>query len=294
MLRGRAPSEKSQAIPRVLYKYVPVENCNYWLKDRTVGFPALKLLNDPYEGVILSPPHAGAGTPDFWQDSAVVRYRVRSFSDVGVNPHYDPEARSRRLRMQERRNAELAAKRTEALRTIADARILSLTCAPDNMVMWAHYASNSQGLCIGIDWATADLLASRLAHSAGPLTPTALTVTYHDQPFQTRFERNENSAPYALGRKHTDWAYEREVRILRHANDFESYAPRSDTLVGLLPLPPEAVTDIVLGANPAASVRAVVLEHRARFPNARMRRLAISADGYHSRLQDVRDDAELQ
>src|SRR5262249_29336570 len=147
--------------------------------------------------------------------------------DYGVNPSYDPNARERRLREQESINQEIETKRTEALRDVSNCRILSLSRTPDNMVMWAHYASNSQGLCIGIDWVKASLLAPMCTQSNGAFKPTSLTVEYREHPFRSRFDRNDNYVLYALGRKHVDWAYEREIRILRHASDFEHYGSES-------------------------------------------------------------------
>src|SRR5262245_11331273 len=78
----------SPVVPRVLYKYLPVERCHHWLVEQTVGFVGLGLLNDPYEGVILSLLHTGAGATQFWEDTPVVKYRVGWMTDVGDNPSY--------------------------------------------------------------------------------------------------------------------------------------------------------------------------------------------------------------
>jgi hypothetical protein len=277
----------SKTLPGVLYKYIPVERCHHWLKERTIGFAALELLNDPYEGVILSLQHTGAGATDIWEDRPVIKYRIGNMDDYGVNPNYDPEARDRRVRAQEQLNHEIERRRSEALRAIRSCRILSLTRTPENMVMWAHYASNSRGLCIGIDWAKANLLVTTGARSDEPIKPVALAVEYKDYPFQSRFEHHEDPVAYALGRKHTDWAYEREIRMLRHASDFDMYAMGKK--VGLLPLPPEAVTDIVFGASPDVSVRTMLRDHVGQFPGASIRQLEISSDSYSSRLREFRD-----
>jgi hypothetical protein len=258
-----------------------------------VAFVALELLNDPYEGVILSLPYTGAGTTRIWQDRPIIKYRVGSMTDYGVNPDYDPDALRKRIKEEKSLNSEVEARRVKAINAIKSCRILSLTRTPDNMVMWAHYADNSKGLCIGIDWAKADLLTPGISASVQTPKAIALTVEYMDRPFESRFEPDKNHIISALGRKHTDWAYEREVRLVRHDSDFARYAPGTNNTVGLLAVPPDAITDIVLGSNPDSTVRSLVKERFKHFPKARVRRLQINSSGYNSRLQEVDDVSSL-
>lgn len=78
-------------------------------------------------------------------DHPVVKYRIGMLDDAGVNPSYDPNARKRRMEEEEWLNHEIEARRVQAIDAKKGYRILSLSRTPDNMVMWAHYASNSKG-----------------------------------------------------------------------------------------------------------------------------------------------------
>ncbi len=297
-LRGilcpHASLAEPQEVPRTLYKYLSIRRCQNWLKDKTIGFAALDLLNDPYEGVISSLLYSGAGATHLREDRSMLEYRVGGQLHIGDNPRFDPDARDRRRREEEQLNREIEARRADAVRAISECRILSLTRTPDNMVMWAHYASNSQGLCIGIDWVKANLLNASAFRSRRAMRSVTLSVDYEDHPFQSRFQRPDNPVHYALGRKHTDWAYEREVRVLRHATDFECYSTEHRDKVGLLPLPPEAVTEIVLGSNPDGSVRELLDTELRHFPLARLRRLQIDTEAYRSRLREVDSVEQLR
>ncbi|BFN30991.1 DUF2971 domain-containing protein [Vibrio harveyi] len=120
--------------------------------------------------------------------------------------------------------------------------ICSFCKTKKNQLMWAHYADEHKGLCIGFN-------ESKLLETNQYLYP--IEVTYQaDYPYQDIIDRfkyfqaipganNKDSIAgdimySVLGTKYTHWAYEKERRLLRHQ-------------FGAVDFLPSAVTDITFG-----------------------------------------------
>jgi hypothetical protein len=79
----------------------------------------------------------------------------------------------------------------------------------ENVLMWAHYASNYSGICI--EYSALDLIAGL------PREASVVRMAYVDE--LPEISQNEarnagDAAVYILSQKKSNWAYEREWRVL--------------------------------------------------------------------------------
>lgn len=86
--------------------------------------------------------------------------------------------------------------------------IISLTCRPDNILMWSHYADQHRGIVIELDEKNLEL-QSKFNESQG--APFSVPVIYR-QSRLSKFEADQVFQPYQY--KSIDWAYEEEQRVL--------------------------------------------------------------------------------
>lgn len=79
--------------------------------------------------------------------------------------------------------------------------IVSLAENPDNLLLWAHYASNHYGMCLGFEWDETGL-------------PPAEEVIYQNRYRTLEYYSHTEAelAAISLLQKSSDWAYEREWR----------------------------------------------------------------------------------
>ncbi len=99
------------------------------------------------------------------------------------------------------------------LRAAIDARIaqfgvVCLTPRLDNLLMWAHYANNGQGFCIEyeVDWdhQTPDIR----------YVPVQYSSAVPELCFSEAMFTPHQFLPRVIASKHSDWAYEQEVRLV--------------------------------------------------------------------------------
>lgn len=132
--------------------------------------------------------------------------------------------------------------------------LLSLTTAPDNLLMWAHYANCHKGFCVGMD---SNILYEVVGGSIGP-------VTYVDEfPIMPLFpEENGNVKMMIkmLNSKSPHWHYEDEYRLTK-----------SEAANRVFVLPPEAITEIIIGCNMPLADRVGIIEAvDARLPHIKI------------------------
>ena len=99
--------------------------------------------------------------------------------------------------------------------------IVSYSKTPFNPVMWAHYAENHQGLCLGID--AIDAVPGTPAKLAHPDTHAHVKeITYVDEPypFPTHVDDvNEELIHKFIWTKFRHWQYEDEYRVMTTITD---------------------------------------------------------------------------
>jgi Protein of unknown function (DUF2971) len=101
----------------------------------------------------------------------------------------------------------------------------------DNELMWAHYADNYRGICIGY---SAVKLRDNLPESA-----RLVRVAYAETPiYLSKYDRDDvvKAAQKILSQKKYNWAYEREWRVMADSP-------------GQLPYQGDVVTDVYFGSR---------------------------------------------
>jgi hypothetical protein len=156
--------------------------------------------------------------------------------------------------------------------------ILSLTSDPENVVMWAHYAENNAGVCVGIEvghaffndykptfWEPASdtrlfqpkpITYSRLRPTYGEATP----LGYVEKAFFTKYE---------------PWSYEQEYRILRPIDDCD----KSGT-VPLYSIPNILIKEIILGIKALDQVEQLALDFSKKFKHLKSSRIESVSEQY--------------
>lgn len=107
----------------------------------------------------------------------------------------------------------------------------------NNLLMWAHYASNHKGMCIGYDTIKLiDFMKQKNGESA------LLNINYvrKIEP-KMYFLEKEHSIDYWLTTKHIHWKYEKEIRLI--SKPFE-FGPEKKTIINI---PQEIIKEVTFG-----------------------------------------------
>ena len=136
--------------------------------------------------------------------------------------------------------------------------VLSLSASRDEPLLWAHYAMNAAGFAVGY--------RARDERELDALGAVPLRYTTR-RPLLNPFD-GENWLEI-LFTKSVHWAYEREWRYVRMAEDGGT---------GVMTVPPNSIVEVCLGPNMSAADREVVIEAARALPD-RPRILQVSLDG---------------
>lgn len=114
-------------------------------------------------------------------------------------------------------------------------RVFCLSSEPDDELMWAHYTSKHQGICLEFD-------------TKNELFSFALKVTYHeDYPVLdlTSTAVEQTLAPFLT--KSQAWEYESEYRIVAREDKIDPPSSFPVTKNNFLKIPDGALTSIIVG-----------------------------------------------
>ena len=149
--------------------------------------------------------------------------------------------------------------------------ILSLTSDPENVVMWAHYAENSAGVCVGIE----------LGHAFfKEYKPTLWEQAsdfrlFQPKPVTYRRLRPTYGEATALGyvvkaffTKYDPWSYEQEYRLLRPIDECDT-----SEAVPLYRIPNILIKEIILGMKAPDQVRQLALDLSKKFKHLMLTRI---------------------
>ena len=198
-------------LPKVLYKYWSIEGAMRFLETGQILFNCYTAFNDPFDCSANLDTH---NTPDEW---------LHFLLSQGV---YGSEAifLASKLAQNPSRGGEIL-KDTIERQKLANG-IFCTSCRCDSLLMWAHYADNHKGVCIGFD----------ISKDMETFCPTQ-AVEYSDDYLSYNYLRNQNGALSMIFRKSTEWSYEHEYRTL-HTDGY-----------GLLSVRSESVKEIILGCK---------------------------------------------
>ncbi|MCH7574468.1 MAG: DUF2971 domain-containing protein [Candidatus Marinimicrobia bacterium] len=129
--------------------------------------------------------------------------------------------------------------------------ICSLTTKPDNLLMWAHYASDHEGFCVGFDTKHLGRVQWELMKKARLLelkrvdySPKYPDINFYDSMMSSHWQ---NDMVNLLMTKSNHWKYEDEFRLL----DWDQNNV-------ILKLPHQAIRKVVMGCRIKPHNRAVI------------------------------------
>lgn len=185
---------------RTLYKYFPLQNIEHLtriknLLEGTIYFSSPINFNDPFEmAPPLAPPHA----EDFTRYVEQHHLDLTGVSKSAVNKLYKTVVECIRIKRH-------PAVTSEWLTTLG---VLCLTTNHCNLLMWAHYASNHSGVCIGFD------SAAQPFSSASPVTYSGERPRIRPLEF---WNDDRSLIDRVLYHKSSHWEYEQEWRCVKRS-----------------------------------------------------------------------------
>jgi hypothetical protein len=202
--RMATPAEKARLSadepPRMLWRYRSTDE--HQLKDlfeySRCYFSSPSDLNDPFD---CTPALRSPTSADLL--GYVLRRGQRHFNSVD-------SSKRRLLKREVRKRQQSPAFREAALEhAIARYGVLCLSEAPDSLLMWAHYADNHKGFCVGFDCSNPEAmpigLAMQVEYVAERPQVNPLTLYQEDPGDLVR-------QCFLIKSRH--WEYEREWRLI--------------------------------------------------------------------------------
>ena len=231
-------------LPPILYKYRRFDDMSRSLdiiRNGELWHTSVSKLNDPFDCAIL-----------YTVDASMLD--MRKYIRESVKRHF-PEAnkqeRRELVREAERRTAS-PKWRENVKREIQESRengfgICCLSAPRDELLLWAHYADEHSGLCIGLSMEKLGLFQSRIVkngefidllkveYSAEMPTinfiDSMLTMGKSDEVWQEDIKT-------MISTKSIDWSYEQEYRLVYWGHPNE-----------LVPIGSDAIAKIILGCR---------------------------------------------
>jgi len=169
-----------------------------------------------------------------------------------------------------------------------DARlgILSLTEAPDNLLMWAHYANNHNGIVLQFNEQHSFFGPISFEGQTLELTRVEYTV---DRPVLSSTSLYSTLVYY---RKSPEWCYEREWRLIRPLTGATKVLEKEGVRpIHLFSFPPDALTGIVVGLNVTDDKRGEIDQICARpeFKHVQIYHTRLSHDQYKLEIHPPMD-----
>ena len=122
--------------------------------------------------------------------------------------------------------------------------ILSLTESPDSLLMWAHYAANHSGVVVGFD-ETHDFFQGQDIVAG---LPRLNRVEYSQK--RPVLSPSTRDTPKVFLRKSTEWAYEKEWRLIRPLSEAYECVPRDGCQpVYLFDVPVDSIRMVITGSQ---------------------------------------------
>ena len=271
------------------YKYTRAAHLKSILEGGFMAFPLFRQLNDPFESSIESTlsylrndvrellPIEKA--PTVWLPLRPGGVRMDNFND-----YWSKAEPKRQHNAEVRRHNDFV---QEALQHLSWCRdnigICSLTTQPDDVVMWAHYAGNGTGVCIGFDLETSEFTDyappdEQLAGHANLFAP--VSVRYEASRPRYSMSDKQTYVRAAFFTKYDRWSYEREVRLIRPISACTRTGP-----VPLFRFPRDSIREVNIGAAAHESLLAQIRTLVADLPEVTIRRVRVASDDYRIELE---------
>lgn len=125
--------------------------------------------------------------------------------------------------------------------------VLSLSAIRDEPLLWAHYASNGAGFCVGYRGCD---------HGASEALGAAPVLYGMQRPVMDLFDNNNWVRIFHTKSEH--WSYEQEWRYVRVPEEGGT---------GMMNVPPNSIVEVCLGPKMTASDRNAVIEAARALPD---------------------------
>lgn len=150
---------------------------------------------------------------------------------------------------------------------------LSLSHKRDNLLMWSHYADSHRGFVIGFD--SESPFFKKCDGKMFGLKDVIYSQMRPKIPHKGLDSLNEKDLEVALAdilfTKSTDWAYERETRLLAHPEIADITVTKPGTFdICLYKFPKECVREIIVGCRMSETNRKRVLRAAKKYPDSKL------------------------
>lgn len=284
--------------PNILYKYLPPKRLGA-LTNGLIRYTQFGAFNDPFDGQ----PHFAAlsNADDLKERMAMILFEE-------IRRSYDSLSTEKKAQIPYGVFYEIAMRLTQDtsptilenmvamtphiqrwLRERLDMHIgaLSLSEVSDNVLMWSHYSLAHTGFALGFD-------------ARHPYFNAQLSVADEFRYLRRVEYRNDRpNAPLSdltgvemFLVKSTDWAYEKEWRIMRPLADSESVIDSQPLPAYLFRYPWDTLQEVILGAKMTPATRSALLEVIVAQPNFKhvvIKQAFIDRQTYHIRLANITD-----
>ncbi len=245
--------DRAPIIPELLYKYLPSDRVSV-LENGLMRFTQPGDLNDPFE--------LRAVFKSVYSEQELARLIDRTVINElqAILPSIPKQHRPQLMAVaRERAAVEIRPQYEEGMTQVLQlfnnlilpqaantaVGVLSLTEDPLSLLMWAHYAQSHQGFVIQLNTKSAFFAPQAAVHEDfGKLHQ----VKYSKRRLEFDISASEASnAIDMLCTKPSEWAYEREWRLVRPLSSCNKRMSRPPFDICLYQLPPDAVDAVFVG-----------------------------------------------
>lgn len=245
---------EQEKVPRYLYKYRKIEDAERFLENSKIMFSTYDKFNDPFEFAYILNEDYNENDLMTWLRRTGCKCSSKEISLL------KNQSQNKKMDL----NTIIGKKIKEQLKNIG---VFCLASMNDNLLMWSHYASNHEGVCLKFD----------LSQS-----PDAFTflqqVIYDDNYPHINYIKNQDDIITPLIHKSKAWQYEKEWRVIK--NDFPNQ---------LFEVDKKALTSVIFGCNfdqaKEESIRQLCAEKG--FNGVQYKRAVKSSNSFHLDIVDI-------
>jgi len=238
-------------LPKILYKYRSFDLDEYHIRviqDGALWFTSACSFNDPFDSSLQF---------SFEDNPMGIRRKWVNMYLKRTQPQLSRAARrrlvSQRLREMKKPDHLERFKHEHVLRNYKEFGMCCLTPKKDNLLMWAHYGSNHEGFCVGLDNLKLKEFREELAYR--DILITQEKIRYEKSMPQINFYSAALEDGWyekimeLLCTKSTHWKYEEEYRLI--------YWHKVDISI---PLDPDIFAEVVLGCRISKKNQSMIID----------------------------------
>ena len=233
------------------YKFLPPERMSY-LENELLRITQPNDLNDPYECLSVPPSTDEAiklcikSQEEFLQNSDTedlseeLKKDKLKFFKQALNDEIE------KIRENVHPNYKDYLIENQKKRINASIFILSFSKIWNSSVMWAHYAKNHTGFCVGFD--KEDAIFKRKGNSS---SLGLMPVKYSKKRIKVPVD-NDKVFKYAIKTiltKSLDWKYEKEERLIASEKDIHKNTHQNNHKINLMKIPNSLIKEIIVGRD---------------------------------------------